>query len=372
MKKGIYFGVLFLFFIGCVFAYSGVSPSSYEIDFEPNFKNNYLFNFFFSEGTDSEIFVEGDLSEYVFVDKKGLKGSGVVIASVKLPEVIEVPGVHMVYIRARELQSVVSGVGISLSVGGVLKIRVPYPGKYAELNLNVESVNVGEDVNIDLDVFSRGDEDIFSKVTFEIRDFSGRLIESLNGGEELVESTKSKHFSTVLDSSSYLAGDYNISSIVEYGGESSAIASKIFRLGELRVDVLNHTRFLEKNKINRFEIEIESFWNGEIDGVYAEIIIPETGESFKTPSISLGPWKKTILTGFLDTSFVKGDYFDAEIILSYGNKTTSKVVRVELLKRVSYFLIIVIVGIILAVLLFALVAIYIKKNFKIVKNGKKR
>ena len=150
----------FILLIGSGVAYSGVSPSSYQRDFKPHFKESFLFNFILSEGVFVDIVVEGDLAEYVKLDKKNLEGSGSVIALLELPEEIDVPGVHKIFVRANQVVEAEEGVVIALNVGGVIVIRVPYPGKYAELDLKTKNVNRGEPVDLDLIVYSRGDEDI--------------------------------------------------------------------------------------------------------------------------------------------------------------------------------------------------------------------
>lgn len=362
---------VFVFFISTVFvsSYSGVSPSSYDIDFESNYKESFPFNFFLSSDVKSDIFVEGDLAEYVSLNKNNLKGSGQVIASLNLPSKINPPGIHYIYVRAKEIIEVEDGIGISLSVGGVLKVRVPYPGKYAELDLSVENVNQGEPINLSLEVFSRGDQDIFAEVDIEVRDSNKNLKDKKNIGSEKIESTKSKVFTTSLNTKDYLSGDYNISAIVNYGGEFPASVVKEIRLGELKVLVSNNSEFLERKKINRFIIEVESYWNGEIEGVFADVRVLQTNESFKTPSTILSPWQKTTLNGFLDTSSIEGDYFDAEITVHYADKTSSKLVRVNLIKEHNYVMIIVIVlSILVLIMLVIIVVKYIKKNFKVVRN----
>lgn len=370
MRKILFFSLLFLFFISGVIAYPGVSPSSYEIDFEPGLKKSFLFGFFSPENMDMNLFVEGDLAEYVKLNKDSLKSSGEVIASLELPQVIVIPGVHIIYVRAQQNVKKNEGVSIALNVGGIIKVRVPYPGKYAELDFNVQNVNKGELANFDLTVFSRGEEDIFATAILEIRENQEEeLIEKINLGSKNIESKKSEKFSLSLDTSDYLSGDYNATAIVEYGGENPSVSSKIFRIGTLFVSISNYTKEFERNKINRFVIEVESFWNDPISGLYAEVDILNSSESFRTPFVDLEPWKKTTLNGFFDTSNLDKDNFKANITLYYHNTTTSQVVDLSLLKEINYVSY-VIISISLIILLFLIwrIIIYIKKHYKFVKK----
>ena len=80
------------------------------------------------------MYVEGDLAEYVTLNKDSLVGSGGVSASLALPIRIETPGTHVIYVGARQLPGEGGGIGIVGNIRGVIKVKVPYPGKYATVS----------------------------------------------------------------------------------------------------------------------------------------------------------------------------------------------------------------------------------------------
>jgi hypothetical protein len=358
----------FIFLIGGAFAYSGVSPSGYKRDFNSKFRESFAFNFILPEDLGADIFIEGDFADYIKVDKSFIKGSTVVVALLELPDEGFRPGIHNTYIRAKQKIEAEDGVFITLNVGGLISVRVPYPGKYAELELETENVNQGEPVNLELIVYSRGDEDIQATAFIDIVDSNGVFIERLNLGTKIVESTKNEKFLTVLDSSDYLSGDYNVNAVVEYGGEVSANISKAFRLGKLFVNISDYTKEFEKNKINRFVIDIESFWNDQIEDVYADVDIIGIEESFKTPSTNLDPWMKTTLNGFMDTSQIDKNEFQANITLYYHGFTTSKIVDLKFIDDANYIIYIIIVFLVFIVFFI----LYLKRKYKWVKNESKK
>ena len=364
-KKVIIICLCILFFLPFeVLAYSGVTPSSYDRDFKPNFKESFAFRFLFPENSVAELSVEGVLAEYVRLDKKTLKGSGVVIVLLELPEEVDSYGVNRIIVRAKQFVESKEGFSLAFSVGGLIRLRVPYPGKYAELDFKTHNVNQGEPVNFDLTIYSRGKEDIYATAHIDIYDSDNVFTERLNLGTHLIESAKNEKLSTKLNTENYVAGDYNATVVVEYGGENPAVDSKIFRLGKLFVDVSNHTKEFERGKINKFEIEVESFWNSEIENLYAEVDILGYEESFKTPSANLEPWKKTTLSGFFDTSAIEESKFKANITLHYHGETTSKVVDLKFVKDTNYifYAILSASGIIFLILLVLVIYFLIRRH----------
>lgn len=370
MKKGFVYLFVFVYLFlgyGGVYAFSGVSPASYNIDFKPNLKQSFNFNFAFDKGVVAEIYVLGDLKDYVTLDKVSLTGSGRIVASLDLPSEIEKPGTHRIRIGARQLASGGGGIAIVSDVGGIIKVKVPYPGKYAGLVLKATNANAGEDVNLELTVSSMGTEDIYVHPILSIYN-SGGEVELVDLGEEFIASTKNSKFSKTVSTSDYKPGDYNVSAIVDYGGEKLATASAVFRLGELRVEVYNWTKEFEKDKINRFEIRVESFWNDPIKNLHANVKIIDYDLGFLTPSISLDPWKRDILTGFFDTSEIEGNKFKVNITLIYDGKTTSKIVDLEIKRELNVILNAALIGLALIIIIGLIIIILGRKKNKTQKK----
>ena len=158
-----------------------------------------------------------------------------------------------------------------------------------------------------------GKEDIIVDSYIDIYDSRENKIETLNLGPDLIESGKVKDYEVKLETINYKAGNYKAVAFVKYL-DQTVKAEAPFRLGELFVDVINYTKVFERDKINKFEINVESFWNDPVENLYAKIIILNTKTEFLTPSIKLEPWTTSILTGFFDTTEIKENKF-------YGNIT---------------------------------------------------
>jgi hypothetical protein len=364
------FAIFFVFNSFSVYAALGLGPAKREVNFAPNyeFSVDYIL-----VGVPSnqklEVYAKGDLSEYVEFDKINLTGEDRFKATVKLPLNAEKPGPNELFIGVREVVEKGAGIGARLAVEALITINVPYPGQYAEISLLLRNVNAGEPIPFVVKVNNLGKEDILASANIEI--YSGEeKIETLNLGNKYIKTQTKENFAKELETGDYKPGPYKAVATVYYG--KTAETEGEFRIGTLLVDIINWTSEFEKGKINKFDIEIESLWNSKIDDIYAEVRITDDGEiidSFKTPSLSLKPWKKAVLKGYFNTEKVNSGPYKAEIKLFYEGETTEKIVDIRvvvsgLLASIKNNIIIIIV---LAAILIVIIVVY----FFWRKHGKK-
>ncbi len=360
--------LLFLIVLPSVSAMVGVRPASYEVNFEPNLKKVFTFNFMGDPGVNFQIYAEGPFSEYVELSTDKLVAGGSVNALLQLPVKADKPGRHRLLIGGRQVAGDNKAtLGIVGNVQGVIFVNVPYPGKYAELNFVVSNANTGEDVDLNLKIYSKGEQDINTHSKIEIYDSEKKsLLQTIDLGENLVKSTEFVELKTKLSTLDYLSGDYFAKAVVTY--ETGAVQDeKVFRLGKLFVDISNYTKFVERGKINRFEIQAESYWNDPIPGVYANVSIMNYSRlNFLTPSMVIEPWQKTVLTGYFDTSEINQNKIKAKITLHYNQETTEKIVEIEFTEPIDYtiYIIIGVSVLILLTLIGIIVIIAKKKSFK--------
>ena len=274
--------LLLIFMCGGVIAVSGVSPASYEVDFEPGYKGSFEFNFVVDGSED--LYAEGDLAEYVSFNKNSVSGREEVVVSLNLPSEIDIPGVN--YIR------IIAG-----NVVGVVKVDVPYPEKYVEVGLNAPNANAGEDVLFVLELFGKGNELVVVSPRIEIyRD--GEEIDVIGIDDVEVFPGDEISVNVSINTSDYLAGDYMAVAVVDYDGVSVSMGNP-FLLGEFSVELVDYTKSFRENKIDRFEILIESLWDDDIDGVYAEVnVLGFDSASFASSSEDLDAWGRRCLLVF--------------------------------------------------------------------------
>ena len=370
--------LLILFRFGVDAASLGVSPAIYEIDFVPGLEKSFIFNFA-GDNPDLEyvVNVTGDLAEYVNLDKYEYKGqTGEVTAFLKLPQNIDVPGTHRIFIGALSKSDNPRGggtsIGLTTRVNGVIKVLVPYPGQYADIDFKINDANAGEKVEYKLIIYSRGKELIITQSRIEVYDSANERVRVFDVGSDVIPSTENVEINSNLDLSDLSAGTYKAVAIVSYSGEEKR-AEGVFRLGELFVNIVNYTTEFDRYKINPIYIDIVSGWNDPIKVVFASGRVKSYSDiSFQTPSIELAPWKEGRLIGYFDTSAIEEDEFQMDLVLHYEDKTMEKTIDLRLRKKKFNYLLWggVALGI-LIVISFVVWMIVKLKRLKM-KNGKSR
>jgi hypothetical protein len=358
-----FFGLV-IFLCSGVFAISGVSPGSYEIDYESGMSQDFVFNFVFDEGVEAEIYLEGALAKYMTVDKNKISGSDSVVASLVLPEVVDSPGVNKVRVGARQIVDDASGVGVAADVRGVIKINIPYPGRWIDLELVAPNTNAGDVVEMRLKLFNRGNESVVVSPMIQIFK-DGEFFDNFDLDKVEVENAKSVEVEFALNSSDYAAGNYMATALGDYGEERLARDDDPFRLGELLVKIVNYTRDFKEGNIERFEIEVESFWNDNIDELYAEVVVDGGDDiGFVTPITNLRAWRSKTLEGFLDVSDIASSVIGADIILHYNNRTSSESVALNVELAYDYSNLVFVLAILIVVGLIAWRVVVFAKRVK--------
>lgn len=376
LMKLFFMSIMSLFLIEMCFAL-GVSPAKVEANFQPDLTTTISYSVYSKDpNMELELYVGGDLAEYVQLNKKKLVGGGSFTVTIKLPHSIEKPGQHKIYVGVREMvdeELVGSAIGTSVTIQSVIIIYVPYPGKYLEMSLKSHNVNVGGVVDFELDVVSYGEEDIVISPKIDIVS-DNETIQTLLFNERLLKSRESFKLHKILDTFGYNPGRYKATAFIIYNRIAKAETN--FKIGHLSIDILNHTRQIVIGRLKKFEIEIESGWNNKIDGAYAEVFISNSSGklmSFKTSSTSLTPWEKKTISGFFDTTYFEKGVYDANITVKYYGKdvgrSSSRLVQIEFVEVVNKMLRGLIIG--AAVILLLLLGLLIKISLS-KRNGKKK
>ena len=371
MKKRALFLILITLFLISNISALRISPAKVEGNFEPGFETEIEYDVSSNLERELELFVSGELADYITLDKEKIFQKGSFIASIKLPNELDPPGPRKSYVSARELvdEELAGGFGTAVVIQSVLIIHVPYPGKYLETGLKTHNVNLGEPVTFELEVISRGKEDVTMKPRIEIYSEYDELIEILYFKERIIESQEKIELKKVLNTTNYFSGDYYAVSKIDYDTRTAESRAD-FKIGELSIEIINHTRQIKIGELRKFEIEIVSGWNDKIDGAYGEVMILNGSEKlseFRTSPTDLNPWESKIITGYLDATDIPLGIYDADItVIYYGRdrgESTNKVVRIEFVKeeKTNYL---VIGGVIVITLLAILILIYIFKNVK--------
>lgn len=309
--------IFFIFFIcNYVSAVSGVIPASYSVDFEPGYVGEFAFDFILDSGVNVDLVLEGGLAEYVRLDNERISGREKVVALLHLPYAVDSYGNNYIKI-------------IAGSVMGVIKVYVPYPREYLDLDFDAPNVNKGENVRMNLKVFNPGEEAVSITPLVEIYS-EGEIIKTLNGGSAKIVSGGSQLFEFSLNTINYSAGDYSAVAVVEFDG-NMVREENSFRVGNFSVEVINYSFEFPENEVSSFEIDVASLWDSDLYDVYVEINVPGfEGANFVTSASGLKAWQTKKFSGFLDTTFISGYDFVAEIVVRYDGGTYSELVDLKI------------------------------------------
>jgi hypothetical protein len=356
--------ILFVLFTGLSSASVGVRPGTYEIDFEPGVERVFTFSFVGDSLSDFEVYAEGDLAKYVTLSVDEITGSGDVRVLLELPEKVDVPGQHIIYIGAKEYVDDDS-LAVYANIRGRIIINVPYPGTYVTMGFNAEDANTGEDVKMVSTIESLGTDDVTMKGKINIYDERGKFLESFTTGEYTLSFREKEIVEFFLDTKPYVSGNFEAESVFEYNGEEIIQKDK-FRLGELYIDVIDATRKVNRDSLNKFDVTIESKWNDEIDNVHAEIIVLGYDRRIETPSVDIKGFGIANLSGYVDTTGIIENSFNIAVKVFYGNMTTDKFVKVTFYDSVDYVLLLGIIGgvIFIIVLIVLLIVTYRLRKIK--------
>ncbi|VVB78291.1 Uncharacterised protein [uncultured archaeon] len=383
MRKRLLFFLVVILAIQMVNAGSiGITPTGSQMFFEPNLEKTLTFRAM-TPDPDQKIsmFVKGDLSQYVTLDKNISVGSGDFEVKIKLPEKIDIPGNHRILIGAIESKAEGSGIGGLASIQVPIDIFVPYPGQYAEAEFKIENVNKGDNAKYFIRLNNLGTEEITAIATIDLYSdaLKNKKLDSkfINIGR--IESKKDFNESGILNVSSFNPGTYFVFTTVDYGKKIDF--ENELRIGYLFANITDYSYIFESKKINKFNIEVENLWNSKIDNVYSEVTVSDKGnilDSFRTPSYGLGPWEKRNLSGFFDATNVSEGKYIANLKIFYENQTSYKLVTVYVkdpVKETNPWLlwgIIAGVSIIIIFVIFVATIIYLEiKIKKVTKNAKK-
>ncbi|HVY01814.1 MAG TPA: hypothetical protein VHA12_03560 [Candidatus Nanoarchaeia archaeon] len=360
---------VFLFSIVSVNAAVGVSPGTYTVNYVPNLKQHFAFDFLGDSNMELEIYASGDLAQYVKLDKKRITGNGGVGVDISLPSSIETPGTHEIYIGARQVvkDGETQGFGIIGNVKGVINVVVPYPGQYVLFDLTATNANAQEPVNLTATFNNLGIEAVEAYGDIKIYN-SEKYVSTVDFGSFDLASPEKKVILKTLDTTGYSSGNYLAIGSFRYGDNKVVEANTTFKLGELFLSIINYTKILERNKINRFEIQVESQWNNPISGVYANVTVQGYPINFLTPTANLDRFGTTVLTGFFDTTNIVEDTFNANVELHYDGKSSQEVVTLSFKKETDYLMIGLIAGVIFLIILVIIVTLLLRRADK--KNKK--
>ena len=343
MKYKLFFVfVILLFCIGNIVAL-GLTPARTTVNFEPNLKRTVIFSVVNSEKADLnlDVYTRGELSSSISLERNSLvlgkdESSREVSYNFNLPEKLS-PGLHTAEIIVAQPPNGENGdsyVGATLAVATQLYVIVPYPGKYAEADVNILTRD-GE-TRVIIPVSNLGEFDLVSvKANIDIFDENGEKIKSFNTGEVSIKTKEKKEIIGIVTPS--LIGNYRAVVTLLYDGETLNIEKRFSSFEqELELQQISIDNF-NLGQIAKFEMLVENYKNAEIKNVYSQTnIFNSNGElmaDFKSQTYDISAKSKKLLTSYWDTKGVKEGTYNSKVYLKYADQSFEKQLKFEVLQN---------------------------------------
>ena len=271
--------------------------------FEPYLEKEFVVYVFNSEKIESILYA-GELEPYAtLIDSNQYGPPREIRMRLSLPESLN-PGTYEVQFGGREYYDVGGTVGGLAAVASRVTILSLYPGTYPRFLLNSYDIGLGEKMNLTVSIENFGMEDIRGAyASIDIYDPEGVLVTTLKTNNVKVPSKKNILHPVItqatFDSSKFniKPGFYKAVATLSYDGK--ILPEKMestFRLGTLKVKVVDWTKTIYANVTNKLILTIESDWSGKINDVYARISTPDG--VLKTPDLDVDKFQTAQLEAY--------------------------------------------------------------------------
>jgi len=233
------------------------------------------------------------------------------------------PGLYKPRVLISEATATGGNDFIAVKTGAAIEIKmlVLYDGKYlSQENMILPSVGPNESITTNITFFNYGKEKINSvnaRIDIYHKD---ELVTSFNTNTISADYIEGKQSISGTSSQGLESGNYRVVATINWDGQTTTI-ERTLRVGELKININDYTKEVPADTISEFKVNIESFWNNELQNVYAIVKIGE--KKFQTPSSTLYAWQKKELSLYLDSKGLSGEQ-PVEISIMINGKVIKK------------------------------------------------
>lgn len=324
--------VLILSVIGRVDAF-GLTPGRTTLNYEPGKEKTIEFSVINSdkEAMQLVVFVQGELNESISLSEVSFsmtpsEGEHKISYTFKTPSNLK-PGKRTVEIVVVKLPTkAASGatfVGAAVGVATQLHVLVPYPGKYADVDLNVVGPDDKGTVNFLLPVTSQGDLDLIHvRGLIEVYSSLNEKVASISTDETSLKSGEHQELVATWDAKNLSSGVYRASATLIFDEGVNSV-EKTFELGKRALELQAvQVHDFSLGDIAKFEFLVENKWGQPITNAYLEMLIYNTNHDvmadFKSATYDVAALNKQLMVAFWDTKGVKEGTYSATALLKYG------------------------------------------------------
>ena len=312
-----------------------------EFFFQPGLERTYEYAFATNAGftQNYELYVRMldrstvDLTPYVTINTYYVKDvpSGSIVpftAYLKLPDKIDVPGIHEIRVGARETENLGGGnMGVRTASEARIIIIALHPSDYAETGFSAPNANINDSMNFVFTIRNLGEPDLITKGHVNILEPETDLLLGVARTDEtLVKSTQRGELIARFNNTGLRPGPYTVHAVLQWGKENTTEWNATINIGTKSIKVTDHTKEFVKDALNKMQITIQSGWNSKMRNVNAEVQVIKDGTAFttfKTISQDIDPWSTTTLEGYLNTSGLNYGDYPIKIITRFEDYSSS-------------------------------------------------
>jgi hypothetical protein len=298
-------------------------------------KNIFEINIMNADNKDYElqIDVQGELSNYITIDKKNLilrsdTNRETIKVTVNIPENHNlVPGEYITRIIINDKETGQGEVSAKISLSFRLTIMIPYSGSFIDATLYAPNFDKTRGGNFVIQAQNIGSQNAVNVVpVIDIYSSTNKRITTLRGEGKLIRVGETINFALPLNDN-LENGKYFAKTSFIFEGESRN-DEKIFTVGspEIIIDSISTLSF-KLGGIAGFDIFLLNEWGEEIRGVYANVEFKKENElleSVTTAMVNIPGMEHSRLQAFWDTKRMNAGSYDLIINLFYLDKTKSE------------------------------------------------
>lgn len=342
MNKLLSFVLVIVLFAASVQAL-GITPGKTTLDYSPGKEVTGTFTVVNDEAKDMNvvILVQGALNASIGLSEVSLAIGAAehdkpVNYKIVMPAGLS-PGLHSTEVIAMQLPGK-SGtgqafVGATVAVATRIDVFAPYPGKYAEADLNVIGPDADGKIIFVLPTTSRGDQnlarvraviDIYGSLNEKIATVSSNELAIPSGDrQELVASWHANVSS----------GTYRAVATLIYDEQTRQI-EKQFNVGTALLELQQiEVNDFSLGDIAKFEMLVENKWSQPISGAFAQMYVyNDQGQpiaDFKSQTYDVPALSKAMMVAFWDTAGIKQGTYDSSVFLRFGQQSSQQDLELE-------------------------------------------
>jgi len=316
----------------------GVTPGRRTIEYPDDLDKTFNFRVLNPEHKDMQLFfgTSGELGEYIVLDENSVEidkteDSKDFTYTLNAPLDLA-PGKHIGEIIISEIGDE-EGIGAVIAVKTELVFFVPYPSKYIESTVDIIESDKNETTVFLIPIINRGEE--------ELEDVNA-IIEIYKKGQKIDEIRTTSLSIDSMERKELIAnwvanvpiGTYSAKITLDYDNEQ-IIFNKGFKVGTLSFEIFDvFVEDFELGNIVKLDILVENKWSERLKEVYADLILYDKNYkevvSVRSPPKDVGPFEKTRIPLYWDTSnFITGEY-KGKIIINYKEFSSERDIYVKI------------------------------------------